>query len=233
MALLVLALASVLIPTAASALVCGDGILDLLEECDLGAANGASDSCCTSSCMFRPAGEACRPAAGACDAVESCTGLADVCPPDLKSIGVCRPAADVCDVAESCDGQGNDCPVDDFVAAGTVCRPSVGGCDPPETCTGVNALCPPDVKSSGVCRPAVGPCDVAELCDGLTDTCPPDALVPAGLECRPSPGACDPAETCSGTSATCPADANSPAACRPSAGAGGVAASSDWRRTDA
>src|SRR5438876_11044647 len=105
MALLVLALASVLIPTAASALVCGDGILDLLEECDLGAANGASDSCCTSSCMFRPAGEACRPAAGACDAVESCTGLADVCPPDLKSIGVCRPAADVCDGAKSSGGQ--------------------------------------------------------------------------------------------------------------------------------
>ena len=88
--LLALALASVLAPAAASALVCGDGILDLLEECDLGAANGASDSCCTSSCTFRPAGEVCRPAVGACDAVEACTGLADFCPPDLKSIGVCR-----------------------------------------------------------------------------------------------------------------------------------------------
>jgi len=108
MALLVLALASVLIPAAASVLVCGDGILDLLEECDLGAANGASDSCCTSSCTFRPPGEVCRPAVGACDAVEACTGLADFCPPDLKSIGVCRPAADVCDVAELCDGVNND-----------------------------------------------------------------------------------------------------------------------------
>src|SRR5439155_10846733 len=51
--LLALALASVLGPAAASAVVCGDGVLDLLEGGHLGAGNGASDSCCTSSCTFR------------------------------------------------------------------------------------------------------------------------------------------------------------------------------------
>src|SRR5438876_371535 len=169
--------------------------LEQLEECDLGAANGPSDSCCTSSCMFRPAGEACRPAAGACDAVESCTGLADVCPPDLKSIGVCRPAPDVCDVAELCDGVSNDCPPDDFAPSIVVCRPSAGACDPAESCTGAGPSCPADTKSTAICRPAADACDVAESCDGVSNDCPPDDVAPSGTVCRPSAGACDAAES--------------------------------------
>ena len=78
-AMLIIAL---LMPVAAHALVCGDGLPDLGEECDLGAANGAPDSCCTSDCHLRASGEVCRAAAGACDAAETCDGLVPTCPPD-------------------------------------------------------------------------------------------------------------------------------------------------------
>src|SRR3989442_1665901 len=46
--------------------VCGDGIVDIAlgEQCDEGAANGATDSCCTPTCPLPAAGEGCPAAAG-------------------------------------------------------------------------------------------------------------------------------------------------------------------------
>ena len=64
-------------------LLCGNGALDSGEQCDEGAANGASGSCCNSNCTFRSAGTVCRPSAGACDAGEVCTGSSGTCPTDF------------------------------------------------------------------------------------------------------------------------------------------------------
>src|SRR5438552_2524852 len=175
--MLILAL---LMPVAAHALVCGDGLPDLGEECDLGAANGAPDTCCTSDCHLRASGEVCRAAAGACDAAETCNGLVPLCPSDLKSTDVCRPSAGKCDVPEVCDGLSDVCPPDDFAPPFTVCRVSAGACDVAETCSGASAFCPADAKSTAVCRPSAGPCDVAESCDGVADVCPPDVKSTGG-----------------------------------------------------
>src|SRR5207237_9583864 len=49
---------------------------------------------------------------------------------------VCRPAAGVCDADETCDGTSSTCPPDGFLSAFTECRPSAGECDPAENCTG-------------------------------------------------------------------------------------------------
>src|SRR5262249_20671351 len=73
------------------------------------------------------------------------------CPPDAKLTSVCRPVSGACDVAESCNGVSNACPPDvkapdgtscgaDSCASGAVCQggvcsggpPSSGG--PGETC---------------------------------------------------------------------------------------------------
>jgi hypothetical protein len=117
--ILILALA-----TPASALVCGDAILDDLlgEACDDGALNGTPGSCCTAGCQFEPATTVCRPAVDACDVEETCTGADATCPldalvPDTDLDGVCD-AVDVCpDVFDPAqadadnDGLGDECDV--------------------------------------------------------------------------------------------------------------------------
>ena len=69
-------------PAAAAKGVCGDGILDSGEACDLGASNGAPGSCCSATCSFKSAGTVCRAAAAECDVAESCTGTSALCPAD-------------------------------------------------------------------------------------------------------------------------------------------------------
>lgn len=53
---------------------CGNGVVEGSEQCDQGAANGTSGSCCTSFCTFVTSGTVCRAAAGECDLAENCTG---------------------------------------------------------------------------------------------------------------------------------------------------------------
>jgi hypothetical protein len=183
-----------------------DGNPCSLDECD-----GVSDTC------QHPAGNAgttCRPSAGACDVVETCTGSSTVCPTDAfePSSVVCRPASGVCDLGESCTGSGPACPPDLLESAGTVCRPSAGVCDVQETCDGASTTCPPDAfqASSTVCRAAADVCDVAESCTGSSAPCPTDAFAPSSQVCRAAAGVCDVTESCTGTGAACPADAVEP-----------------------
>ena len=126
---------------------CGDGQIDSPEQCDLGAGNGASGTCCTSACTFRPSGAICRGGVDLqCDTSEACTGAAATCPPDDAPINggsVCRTGSgDICDQNELCTGvPGQGCPPDDAPGkAGTVCRASPvagSGCDENEVCSGI------------------------------------------------------------------------------------------------
>ncbi len=101
---------------------CGDGVTDSWEQCDEGVNNGNADSCCSSTCQFKSAGETCRESAGICDMVESChywaggTSSSGTCPTDAfaGSSSVCRVSMGECDLAESCDGMGVDCPGEDY-----------------------------------------------------------------------------------------------------------------------
>src|SRR5258705_7799806 len=96
---------------------CGDGMLDPGEQCDLGAGNGSSTTCCTTLCEFRAEDNVCRPAANACDLPELCTGASDTCPPDL-----------IIPEGASCD-DGTPCTADDRCSAG-ICS----GTPTPDTC---------------------------------------------------------------------------------------------------
>ncbi len=120
------------------------------------AAQGASAD---GTCTLLPSATVCRPAEGACDQVEHCSGIDPACPADgVASVGThCRSSAGDCDLAEACDGAGKACPEDGLRAAGEVCRPATA-CSPEETCSGSEVTCPTDVVavdgtvcSEGVC----------------------------------------------------------------------------------
>lgn len=203
--------------------LCGNGVIDaeVAEECDQGAANGTSTSCCTATCTFRTIGSTCRPVAGGCDIAEVCTGSSGACPADgFEPNGVlCRASVGVCDVDDFCTGTSAAC-TDTTVAPGTECRAAAGICDVAEACNG-SPLCPSDSFQSAatICRPSVGPCDLADTCTGSGASCPADAKSTG--ECRPAADLCDAAEVCDGVNDTCPGDAIAPAGtvCR---AAGGV-----------
>ena len=59
---------------------------------------------------------------------------------------VCRKAAGDCDAMETCIGSSDQCPPDKFLPVGTNCRASSGACDPMEKCTGQGPACPADLK---------------------------------------------------------------------------------------
>jgi hypothetical protein len=210
--------------------VCGNGVVEGGEECDLGANNGVGGFCCRSNCVLRNPGIVCRAAAGVCDVAETCNGVLPTCPADgFAAGGVCRSAADVCDVADVCTGTSAACPADRFLPPGTGCRAAAGVCDRAESCTGTSAACPADEflgtpggGSAGgafTCRPISGACDALEVCDGSGPNCPGDAFLDNQTVCRPAVAECDAPESCTGTSNVCPPNAFEPTStvCRPRA----------------
>src|SRR6185369_8556135 len=164
---LVMAAGLALVPAVTLA-VCGDGVVDGTEQCDLGSSNGSMLTCCTTLCEYRSAGLTCRTSAGPCDVPETCTGTSENCPADAfqPSNFQCRPAAGACDLPELCSGSSSPCPADAFRPSGTVCRAPVGSCDVTENCDGLGPNCPADVfqPNGTTCRPATGDCDVTETC---------------------------------------------------------------------
>ncbi len=195
---------------AASAATCGNNIVEVGEDCDLGGANGSPTSCCLNNCTFKPISSVCRVESGPCDAPETCTGTQATCPPDqYKTAGTsCRGAAGACDAVEYCTGLSPSCPADSYLNSSVACRPSGGDCDVIEYCTGTNPFCPIDAFRSNtyVCRPLQGLCDVQEYCTGSSATCPNDARLLAGTICRTSQGGCDDPEVCDGVNFDCPVD---------------------------
>lgn len=121
---------------------CGDGNLDAGEECDLGADNGSSTSCCNMNCRFRAGGQTCRTSTGLCDPAEVCSGSDDTCPADeLRPDGfVCRSAGGECDIAETCDGISPDCPADELKPADTPCTDDGTSCTI-DICNGSSVTC--------------------------------------------------------------------------------------------
>ncbi|GIW45634.1 MAG: hypothetical protein KatS3mg077_2916 [Candidatus Binatia bacterium] len=200
--------------------VCGNGIIETKEQCDLSSQNGQSSSCCTAQCAFRAGGQVCRGAAGECDLVETCSGSSATCPGDAKKANgtACSDDGFPC-TFDVCNGTSDLCQ-HPIAPTTTVCRPSIGVCDVTDYCDGVNPTCPPDnvAPPSQVCRPAAGDCDITEFCDGFSPSCPFNAKS-TGL-CRASAGVCDVAEFCDGVNDQCPPNQFQSAGtvCRTSAG---------------
>src|SRR5262249_18275023 len=150
--------------------ICGNGVLDPTEQCDDG--NTVAGDCCSPTCTFEPAGQACDDG-NVCTINSTCDG------------------AGVCTVTGFADGtpcnDGNACTTADSSAAG------VGGGGPPPNCNDGN-ICPPDpcARAAGCAHPPNPPpcsegnvCTPADACaagmcvGGPPQACPPIAVVEA------------------------------------------------------
>ncbi|XP_004379186.1 disintegrin and metalloproteinase domain-containing protein 1a-like [Trichechus manatus latirostris] len=102
--------------------ICGNGIVDNMEQCDCGP-NCASHPCCSPSCTLKPQAQCSH---GIC--CSSCK---------FKSKGVpCRRIKGECDLPEYCDGQSETCPSDVYKQDGTPCERTkacvLGQCNNPD-----------------------------------------------------------------------------------------------------
>ena len=96
--------------------VCGNGILEIGEDCDCGSFDDCT--CCTDECKL-PKGAECSPLNGAC-CNDSC---------QIKRKGsLCRTEANDCDLPEYCDGDSIVCPRNDFKHTGAACADGTGHC---------------------------------------------------------------------------------------------------------
>src|SRR5205814_7874771 len=147
---------------------CGNGTVEGSEQCDEGANNGTSGSCCNIDCAFTAAGTECRAAADACDVAETCTGSSSSCPADglAASGAVCRAAVNECDLAETCTGTSTACPADAVQPAGTGCTDDASVCTT-DVCNGTAGApaCTHHAGNAGsLCSAAAGVC--AAACTG-------------------------------------------------------------------
>lgn len=91
--------------------VCGNGFVEVGEECDCGVASSCANSCCDSS--------ACKLHSNATCATGKCCDL-DACQP-RKAGTVCRQAIGECDLPEYCNGESEHCPIDYFKRDAEAC----------------------------------------------------------------------------------------------------------------
>jgi hypothetical protein len=92
---------------------CGDRLVDPDEQCDDGALNGMPESCCSSSCQFKPSDSACADdgnacTADACNPLGLCTHVNDesICP-DADGDGI-PDLADNCAVVPNASQEDGD-----------------------------------------------------------------------------------------------------------------------------
>ena len=84
---------------------CGDGVMDVGEQCDDG--NTLNGDCCSSTCQYDTSTVVCRASGGACDLAESCTGSSGTCPADAKQPnGTGCDDGSACTQTDQCDGAG-------------------------------------------------------------------------------------------------------------------------------
>lgn len=201
--------------------VCGNGVVEAGEDCDL-----PTGACCNNTTCTFLSGNVCRngSADGFCDPAETCPGNSADCPGNFvrPNSTVCRAGSgDVCDPTESCPGTaGSSCPANSIQGAGTICNAGSGDiCDPAEVCSGVTGQpCPAgstNLAAAGtVCNVGSGDvCDPDEVCSGTEGAaCPANVVLPSTEVCGPSSDECDLEETCPGVpGGGCPADTLAPA----------------------
>ena len=204
--------------------ICGNGVVDLGEQCDDG--NLVAGDCCSPTCQFEPAGQACANnpciSGSTCDGAAACVGgtpntlpcndgnactTADTCaggvcvggpPPNCVDGNVCT--TDTCDPATGCVNTPNTLPCDDLnpCTSGDTCAASVcAGTPNTLSCNDGNACTTADTCAGGACvgGPALN-CDDSNVC--TTDSCDPAT----GCMNTANSSPCDDSDDCT-TADTC------------------------------
>jgi cysteine-rich repeat protein len=103
---------------------CGNGVLDVGEECDDG--NLADGDCCSATCTYEPSGTLCTPDGVICT-FDVCDG-AGACTHPLRPQGSpCEANDDLCS-KEECDGAGSCVPAGPLVCDACSTCFAAGGC---------------------------------------------------------------------------------------------------------
>ena len=131
-------------PTKAPRSLCGNGIVEIGEQCDCGG-NCAADTCCDgTTCQYKPQ--------ATCSKQDKCCNTATC---GVASSGTtCRGAIDSCDIAETCNGVSKSCPADTRKPLGTSCTTPVFGtpgtcnCD---GCTSADEKCKATSSAYSIC----------------------------------------------------------------------------------
>ncbi|MFP2957869.1 hypothetical protein ACLEPN_08565 [Myxococcus sp. 1LA] len=167
---------------------CGGGVGTDCQACAVAAGGGVDGTC---GPVRADAETVCRPAAGPCDAAETCDGVEVECPVDgFVAAGVeCRPAAQVCDAMELCGGDSAQCPEDVLEVDGTPCD-DASACTREDTCQ--SGVC---LGSDPVVCTVDDLCQVPGACDAATGTCSAPMNVPDGTACDDG-NACTQADAC-------------------------------------
>ncbi|XP_043096186.1 disintegrin and metalloproteinase domain-containing protein 28 isoform X2 [Puntigrus tetrazona] len=96
--------------------VCGNGFVEIGEQCDCGTVEECTNPCCNATTCKMTEGSQC--ATGEC--CENCK--------IMSAAHVCRPKNDECDLPESCTGKSAECPEDVFTVNGLPCKNGKGYC---------------------------------------------------------------------------------------------------------
>src|SRR5439155_31207 len=157
--------------------ICGNGVLDPGEQCDLGPATGAPGSCCTANCTFAAAGTPCSDG-NPCDVNGTCDGTSTVCPVTGFTTAPCTDG-NVCTTADTCangtcvGGPPPNCD-DGNLCTADPCDPRLGclHVNNHASCSDGNACTANDTCSGGTCVGGPPPnCDDGNVC--TADSCVP------------------------------------------------------------
>ncbi|XP_012720861.2 disintegrin and metalloproteinase domain-containing protein 9 isoform X1 [Fundulus heteroclitus] len=95
---------------------CGNGRLDMGEECDCGPPEECKNKCCDAATCKLTSGSYCADG----DCCDNC---------QIKVAGTrCRKSADACDLPEYCDGKTGFCPEDFYIMDGLPCQNNAAYC---------------------------------------------------------------------------------------------------------
>jgi hypothetical protein len=192
---------------------CGNGVLELTEECDDG--NLVGGDCCSSTCTKASAGSACNDGVF-CNGADTCNGSAvcanhagDPCPGpdgDGNCSETCNEIADACNGADPNDTACQDglfCNGADRCSAGA-CSVHIGDpCPGPDGDGNCAERCNESTDSCTLADPNGAACSDGVFCNGA-DTCSGGACSEhAGNPCSGADGDLDCSETCDETADAC------------------------------
>ncbi len=176
--------------------LCGNGFVEMGEQCDAGDDNGTTASCCSATCTLNGNGTACVDDGNDCT-IDTCNGTSAACTHAART-GACDDGM-FCNGDDQCSG--GTC----SVHAGDPCPGPDGDPDCAESCNeAVRACNAPDPDGSS--------CDDGVFCDGA-DTCRAGNCAHAGNPCSGPDGDANCAESCDEATQTCTANDERGAPC--------------------
>jgi cysteine-rich repeat protein len=207
---------------------CGNGVLEVCEQCDDG--NVASGDCCSPTCQFDAPGVACTDDGNVCTD-DQCNG-AGVCnhPANTKpcndglfcngsdtcSSGACTHSGNPCVGGSACNNTCNEAAHNCISPAGTACPADSNPCTA-DVCDGTTSVCQHPPGNAGAPCADDGNVCTADVCDGTTSVCQHPAGN-AGTPCADDGNVCT-ADVCDGAHTVCQHPAgHAGTVCRPVAG---------------